>query len=56
MRVQRAFEAPAGGGGTTPGSSTPNPAPLRAASAGALTLTPRYENPPIQLCARICSA
>jgi len=39
------LEAPADGVGTTPSGTTPTPAPLRDASAGALTLTPRYENP-----------
>ncbi|MBT2787331.1 MULTISPECIES: hypothetical protein [unclassified Halomonas] len=51
-REARAYEAPAGGGGTTPKGTEPTPAPLRAAPAGALTLTPRYENPKVQLRAR----
>ncbi|WP_301583457.1 hypothetical protein [Halomonas alkaliantarctica] len=41
-RKERAQAAPANGGGTTPRGTAPISAPLRAAFAGALTLTPHY--------------
>ncbi|HDZ49538.1 MAG TPA: hypothetical protein ENI10_18100 [Halomonas sp.] len=44
-REARAYEAPAGGGGTTPNGTAPNPGTAARCFRGCASLTTRYENP-----------